>query len=485
METRSFARRAPHPTAPVRAKFRSIVPAWAAPAAASILLLVAMAGRAAATVITAFPVDFATSEQANFNGAVATFEDDNPSAGPADFTATIDWGDGTGATAGTIGFDSGAFAVIGQHVYADEGAFTATVTIADVSPGTGSAKVADSATVTEADSLTGSGVTFAAPSGASFQANVANFTDTLTTATPADFVATINWGDATTSAGTVSGGGGTFHVGGAHTYASPGTYTVVVTLSDDAPGTATAQATSTAKVSAGLAVTATSFAVLEGHLYSGPVAAFSDSDTTKTATDFAATINWGDGSAASAGTVTGGLGSFNVAGMHTYDDEQSATFTVTVTEVTAPNRTASGTGTAIVGEADVLAGTPVVFAATAGVSFTGTVANFTDVDTANVPSDFSAVIDWGDGTTSAGTVTATGPGHFAVSGTHTYAASGTFTVQVTLNDDPPGTATATTASTANVTNNIVLVPTLGGFGLFALGLCLTAVALARLRRARA
>src|SRR5205807_1069643 len=83
----------------------------------------ATAGRAGATVITAFPVDFAVNEQSAFNGAVATFEDDNPDAAPADFTASIDWGDGSAPTAGTIGSSSGAFVVLGQHTYADEGAF--------------------------------------------------------------------------------------------------------------------------------------------------------------------------------------------------------------------------------------------------------------------------------------------------------------------------------------------------------------------------
>src|ERR1700688_1375716 len=70
---------------------------------------------AGATTITAFPVDFSAAEGAAFNGAVATFEDDNPAATPADFTATIDWGDGSGTTAGTIFASSAAFTVIGQH----------------------------------------------------------------------------------------------------------------------------------------------------------------------------------------------------------------------------------------------------------------------------------------------------------------------------------------------------------------------------------
>ena len=139
--------------------------------------------RAEATVITGSPVPFTATEGTAFNGAVATFTDDNLSATPADFTASIDWGDGSAVTAGSIGESSAAFVVIGQHTYADEGAFTATVTIADVSPGTGTATVTSPATVVDADQLTGTPRTFAAPQGVSFTTTVATFTTPCPTIT--------------------------------------------------------------------------------------------------------------------------------------------------------------------------------------------------------------------------------------------------------------------------------------------------------------
>ena len=64
-------------------------------------------------------------------------------------------------------------------------------------------------------------------------------------------------------------------------------------------------------------------------------------------------------------------------------------------------------------------------------------------------SDFSATIDWGDGTTSAGVITDT-RGAISVSGTHAYASSGQDAVTVTLTEDAPGTATATAHSTGSV-----------------------------------
>jgi len=455
-----------------------------APVLAVGLVLVAGVGRVEATVITAFPADFSIGEQAAFNGEVATFEDDNPAASPGDFTATIDWGDGSSPTAGTIFISDTVFPVFGQHTYADEGVFTVTVTISDVSPGTGTATASTTATVTEADVLSGTPVTFSAPSGVSFTTLVGNFTDTLTAAIPGDFTATINWGDATTSAGTVSGGAGSFQVSGTHTYAGTGNFSVVVTLSDDAPGTATAQVTSTARVASGLAVAPPSLVAVEHTPFNGAITTFSDADTSKTPASFTATINWGDGSPLTAGTVSGGSGLFTLSGQHTYQDEGTFSVTVTVSEVAPGTATATATGSATVGEADVLAGASIVFSAQAAVPFNGPVATFTDTDAASVPSDFSATIDWGDAATSPGTVSG-GGGSFTVSGTHAYATEGTFGVTVTLTDDAPGTATATAASTANVSAApVVAIPALDYRGLLALSLALGFAALQLLGRAR-
>jgi tetratricopeptide (TPR) repeat protein len=52
-----------------------------------------------------------------------------------------------------------------------------------------------------------------------------------------------------------------------------------------------------------------------------------------------------------------------------------------------------------------------------GLPFTGVVATFTDNDPSAVPGDFSASIDWGDGHTSAGSITNKISGGFNVRGT--------------------------------------------------------------------
>jgi hypothetical protein len=70
---------------------------------------------------------------------------------------------------------------------------------------------------------------------------VAAFTDANPYATTADFTATIDWGDGSTSAGTVSGPtGGPFTVSGSHTYASTGPESISVSIGDDGGSTTSA-----------------------------------------------------------------------------------------------------------------------------------------------------------------------------------------------------------------------------------------------------
>jgi hypothetical protein len=68
--------------------------------------------------------------------------------------------------------------------------------------------------------------------------------------------------------------------------------------------------------------------------------------------------------------------------------------------------------------------------ATAGAPFSGIVGHLADSDTTAAAADYSAKIEWGDGVTSTGTVVADPAGGFGITGTHTYAASGSFGLSV-------------------------------------------------------
>jgi streptogramin lyase len=86
--------------------------------------------------------------------------------------------------------------------------------------------------------LAASGNLVAATAGVPFSGRVATFTDGDASAAAGDFAVTINWGDGTppdTTTGTVvavPGQPGAFTVNGTHTYASPGSFTIAVSITD-------------------------------------------------------------------------------------------------------------------------------------------------------------------------------------------------------------------------------------------------------------
>lgn len=202
---------------------------------------------------------------------------------------------------------------------------------------------------------------------------------------------------------------------------------------------------------------------VEGQSFSGPVATFTDADgldSADTPSDDAATIHWGDGSSSAGAITSNGGGSYTVSGTHTYAEESTPTIQVSVSDLDDPNGPdgpATTSFIATVADAALSAtGTPI--AATEGAVSNVTVATFTDANPGATVADFtsnggSTTIDWGDKSSSAGTVTQTGPGQFAVSGTHTYAEEGSDTASITIVDD--GGSTATVVSTATISDALL------------------------------
>ena len=177
------------------------------------------------------------SEGQQFSGQIATFSDaDNQP--PSAYSATITWGDGQ-SSAGTVSqTGTGAYAVSGTNTYADEGSYPVSVQITDID-GT-SAQASSTATVADAALTAG---LIKASCGANPCAVTLAFADANPGATIADFTATINWGDTTSSAGTVLASGGGFVVTGSHAYADDGGgHAITITVTDDGGSTVSATA---------------------------------------------------------------------------------------------------------------------------------------------------------------------------------------------------------------------------------------------------
>ncbi|HET8980289.1 MAG TPA: hypothetical protein VFN87_19210 [Solirubrobacteraceae bacterium] len=153
--------------------------------------------------------------------------------------------------------------------------------------------------------------------------------------------ATVSWGDGSTSPATLSSpSGGELVISGSHTYAEEGTYDASVsgswTCNVDTGTAYPFSAAFTVQVTdAALSVTAVGISATAGQQFAGTVATFADGDPGGTASDYTATIDWGDGTAASAGTVRpvlGTPGGFAVTASHTYARANDYFLTVTVAD---------------------------------------------------------------------------------------------------------------------------------------------------------
>jgi hypothetical protein len=176
---------------------------------------------------------------------VATFTDPGGAGPLGDYSADINWGDGSPSSAGTITFDAGTsvFTIHGSHTYAEDGTQLITVTVHRVAAPdatvNSTAIVAEPAIVATGVAVNGN------ESSALSNVTVATFTHGNASEPANDFAVTIHWGDGSTSAGAVSLSGGVYTVTGSHTYTDEGAFAISVSIVDD---TASATAHSTATI---------------------------------------------------------------------------------------------------------------------------------------------------------------------------------------------------------------------------------------------
>jgi YD repeat-containing protein len=368
---------------------------------------------------------------------VATFTDANtgPSGQVTDFTALVNWGDNTPVTAGSVTGSGGSYTVFGGHLYATANSYNATVTISDV----------DGQTVTANTTITASnpGATLtvnaiSATEGSSWSNTAAVFTPASGTGGHT-FVATLGWGDGAVTYGTVtSNGQGGFNITGTHTYADEtnanNPESLTVTVLDQTTGAIASRGTATVTVAdATLSVTANSITAWTNQTTGTiAVATFTDNNSAGPASDFSASITWGDGSAGSTGTVLptpgGSPGQFTVYAGHTWTSANSFTVQTTITDVGSSTRQVSGTAT--------VAASTTSISATEGASYNGVVGTFSG----NSANATGATITWGDGNQTAGTINS-GTGTFTVSGIHTYADEAVDNLSVTVTFSGSGSQT--------------------------------------------
>jgi CSLREA domain-containing protein len=205
----------------------------------------------------------ADTEGAPGSFALGSFADADPQA--SSWTVDVAWGDGSSDTVLTPSAPGGLDSV--GHTYAEEGTYTASVTVRDANGDAGhtafQVAVADAAlhaTATPVSAVEGQPVA---------NVQVATFTDDDPGGAAGDYTATVAWGDGQTSAGAVTANGqGGFSVTASKPapYAALGGYAVNVTINDGGGGTATATGSAAVAESPSLVVTTLAD---EAHPYDG------------------------------------------------------------------------------------------------------------------------------------------------------------------------------------------------------------------------
>ena len=195
---------------------------------------------------------------------------------------------------------------------------------------------------------------------------------------------------------------------------------------------------------------------VEGQAFSGKVATFTDAQlkggSCAPVGDYSVNVDWGDGTSSMppaafiAGPDQNGNCSYEVSAGHSWAQAGKYQLSVSVTGPNAPSP-GTGSGTATIADA-ALSSSCSALTATAGTGFAGTVARFTDANPDASASDDTISIAWGDGSSSSGSpIAGQTAGSFVATGSHTWAAPGTYTVTTSITDKGGATTQASCAAT--------------------------------------
>jgi hypothetical protein len=449
----------------------------------------------AAGTVTITGVQAVSGTEGGVANEQATFTDTNAPS-PSNLSVTIDWGDGTGpdSTSPEVtqvgGFGGTNYTISADHTFAEEGSFVGSITVTENLNHANTDTAATTSTIADATLVTaGAPVSFsAAGSGgvassmASFEAAIGGTNNGTKPGDQSGGFRHINW-DGIALNGSAPGS----------TVISPGHVVAVAPTAVQSAGVVLPGPAAVAG-DGFVSVNPTVASPLRFPAFSAPnvLASFNDSPleldvvrpagAASTPTPQASrgvglvflnvrqpnttSVQYFDGSIPllTAFAPVGGS-----AGQPSFLGELFPTAVVTRVVVSLGTAqifnfdgTTSSSGPAdnppsenLVAADDVVLAEPIAttsslnFAAVAGVPFSRDVGVFTDGDPNGTARDYRALVDWGDGSRSPGTVASAFGGNFTVSAGHTYTRPGSYAVTVTVTDF--GGAQRTIQLTARVT----------------------------------
>jgi hypothetical protein len=357
--------------------------------------------------------------QVSLNGSFqdSDFEQDT-------FSGSINWGDGQ--TTQLNGLTNAGFQR--SHVYSEAGTYTASATVTDDDNQSVSGSIVLQITdpVPTLSGFAVSGAAEGSPAWVYGTISDPSYGDT--------YSAVINWGDGSTQSASY---GNNQPINQSHIYQEAGTYTVSATITDeDGKSSTSSQSVVITDPTPQVSVWPSISPIHEGQSTSVTVQ-FTDA----TVDSHTVTVAWGDGTSTTASLSPGQ--SQYTSTSHQYT--QPGTYTIVATVADDDGKTGSGQTTLVVD--DPTPTIPSFMPSQTSIREGGSISLSGSFNDPSVGDTHTVTINWGDGTTSAATVTETS--QTFVTGNHRYvdepATGGAYTITAAVSDEAGKTGTATTS----------------------------------------
>lgn len=395
---------------------------------------------------------------------VATFKDTDVKGKVSDWSAKINWGDGTSPTAATIvRNDDGSFSILGKHKYNNEGYFQAVATLTS-NPGGASHDIVLVAKVADAPLKPVGTTAYAKMNEGFLDKVVSSFKDSDTNGQASDFTIKIDWGDGTpqSEGKAVAVTGKPFNITGSHTYSTPGKYTLTAYVTDK--GGSKTQVTSTVYVAREDLKLDTFTPLTETITEATPKDANTPTNFARTGVKVLSDFNNSDHPHAHRAWVDYGVGddfqeltlkpdnTFDLG--HMYDDNGTYKVVVVVEDTVDKSRVSETITLTVNSKAPTVEQAQVVKQMGASHGVAGQAMTIrvsaTDLSAADLDKGFGYRIVWGDSSSSSDTgqtISTLKTGFSLIS--HTYATPGMYTIKVYAKDKD-GTESEEKALTVNI-----------------------------------